>query len=329
MRELIAELGELALASRLRRFSERLMLDVSRVYHEQGLDFEPRWFLVFYELARQGPLPVTALAERVGVTHPAINQIAHELLRHGLLRASGDRTDRRRRLLDLSPAGRKLVPRIQVVWKEVRAATAELLEENAPNLLEQLGQAERGLDQQSMYQRVTGRLKRRQLAQVEIVPWRPAYRNYFRSLNLEWLERSFAVEPADRAVLDRPGAAIIRKGGRILFARTEGRIVGTCALLPIAPGRVELIKLAVDPAWQGRRVGRSLALAAIEQARSLRARELVARSSPRLEAANRLYRSLKFTYAGADLSGTYQRRTIVFKLALGPNPKEKPREPKE
>jgi DNA-binding MarR family transcriptional regulator/ribosomal protein S18 acetylase RimI-like enzyme len=329
MRELIAELGELALASRLRRLAERLMQDVSRVYHDQGLDFEPRWFLIFYELAHCGPLPITELASRVGVTHPAVNQIAHEMVRHGLLRSSGDRTDRRRRLLELSPEGRKLVPRIQVVWQEVREATAELLEEDAPNLLEQVEQAEQTLDRSSMYERITGRLKRHQLAQVEIVPFRPAYRKFFKSLNLEWLERSFAIEPADLAVLDRPEPAIIRKGGAILFARAEGKIVGTCALLPLESRRFELLKLAVDPAWRGRQIGRSLALAAIEKARSLHARELIARSSPRLEAANRLYRSLGFSYAGTDLSHTYQRRTIIFKLELGPSPKEKSHEPKE
>jgi DNA-binding MarR family transcriptional regulator/GNAT superfamily N-acetyltransferase len=329
MRELIAELGELALASRLRRLAERLMQDVSRVYHDQGLDFEPRWFLIFYELAHAGPLPVTALASRIGVTHPAVNQIAREMERHALLRSVGDRQDRRRRLLELAPAGRKLVPRIQVIWQEVREATAELLEEGAPNLLEQVGQAERTLDRSSMYERITARLKRQQLGQVEIVPWRPAYGKYFRSLNLEWLERSFAVEPADRAVLDNPEKAVVRKGGAILFARAEGRIVGTCALLPVEPGCFELLKLAVDPAWQGRQIGRRLALAAIEKARGLRARELLARSNPRLEAASRLYRSLGFTYAGADSSRTYQRRTIMFKLELGPSPKERPHEPKE
>jgi DNA-binding MarR family transcriptional regulator/N-acetylglutamate synthase-like GNAT family acetyltransferase len=326
MHELIAELGELALASRLRRLAERLMLDVSRVYHEQGLDFEPRWFLIFFELARSGPLPVTELASRVGVTHPAVNQIAHEMTRHGLLRSTSDRRDGRRRLLGLSPAGLKLLPLLQAVWQEVREATAELLDEATPGLLGQLAQVELALDRRNMYQRVSERLKRGQLAEVEIIPYRPTLRKYFQSLNLEWLRRLFTVEPADQAVLDRPGSTIIAKGGAILFARVKGKVVGTCALLPATLGQMELLKLAVDPGWQGRQVGQRLVLAAIEKARSMGARELIARSSPRLEAANRLYHSLKFSYAGADSSGTYRRRTIVFKLDLGPRPKEKPNE---
>ena len=44
--DIIAELGELAFASRLKRLSDRLMRDVSRIYQQMDVDFEARWFSV-------------------------------------------------------------------------------------------------------------------------------------------------------------------------------------------------------------------------------------------------------------------------------------------
>jgi DNA-binding MarR family transcriptional regulator/GNAT superfamily N-acetyltransferase len=316
MTELIASLGELACASRLKRLADRLMQDVSLVYRERGLAFEPRWFLLFYELGRSGPLPVTELAARIGVTHPAVNQAAAELARHGLLRAAVDRGDRRRRLLELTPQGRQLLAGLQPVWQEVRAATAELLRQDGPGLLAQVERIEASLDRRSMYQRVGDRTKAGGQAAVDIVGYRPAYQKAFKSLNLEWLQAGFTVEPADQKILDHPDREIVAKGGAVLFARSGGKIVGTCGIVPAGPKTFELVKMAVAPTHRGRRIGRQLALAAIAEARQRGGRVLVARTSPLLAAANKLYQSLGFEHAGSDRSGDYRRPTIVLKLSL-------------
>jgi hypothetical protein len=44
MTDVIQQLGALAFASRLKRLSERLQRDVSRVYREQKLEFHARCF---------------------------------------------------------------------------------------------------------------------------------------------------------------------------------------------------------------------------------------------------------------------------------------------
>jgi 2-hydroxychromene-2-carboxylate isomerase len=74
--DLIIELGELALASRLKRLSERLMRDVSRVYRELDEPFEARWFPLLRALLEESPQGVTQVARALGLTHPAVNQLA-------------------------------------------------------------------------------------------------------------------------------------------------------------------------------------------------------------------------------------------------------------
>ncbi|MCU0606807.1 MAG: GNAT family N-acetyltransferase [Candidatus Edwardsbacteria bacterium] len=161
----------------------------------------------------------------------------------------------------------------------------------------------------------TGRNGRRQAA-VEIIDFRPSLKRHFKALNLEWLRAFFSVERADLAVLDHPEREIIARGGVVLFARSGGRIVGTCAIVPRGGKAFELIKMAVAPDHRGLGIGKLLCLAALTRAGELGAAELVARTSPKLEAANRLYRSLGFVPAGDDQSGDYRRPTIVLRYPL-------------
>lgn len=320
MNDQVASPDLLDVAGRLRRLSERLQRDADGIYRDLGLPFEARWFRLFRELDRGGPLAVTDLAGRLGVTHPAVSQLAAELLARGLLRRLRDPGDGRRRLLALSPRGRRLRASLEPAWGEIGRASDGLLAEAGGSLLAGIGALERLLDRRDLRQRVRARLKQRLLDHVEIVPYRPRYRCHFKALNMEWLGKYFTAEPRDLAVLDDPGRRIIGRGGRVLFARLDGRIIGTCAIVPEGNGDFELVKMAVHPAHRGAQAGRKLALAAIAEARLLGGGRLIARTSNRLKAAVGLYRSLGFADEGADRSGQYRRPTIVLALDLKRRP---------
>lgn len=155
-------------------------------------------------------------------------------------------------------------------------------------------------------------------AEVRIEEYRGKYRRYFRDLNYEWLERYFTIEPYDRIVLADPEKEIIGRGGAVLMALVGNEVAGTCALLKHTERKFELAKMAVTERFQGRKVGRALALAAIERARALGADTLILATSPLLEAANHLYRSVGFVPAPADVFGPmpYIRHSIVMELDL-------------
>ncbi len=61
---------------------------------------------------------------------------------------------------------------------------------------------------------------------------------------------------SDETHLSDPRASIIDRGGEIRFATLNGEVVGTCAIVPVDPASVELMKLAVATGNQGRGVGR-------------------------------------------------------------------------
>ena len=158
MPDLITQLGSLALASRLRRLSDRLMRDVARVYAEQKVAFEPRWFPLLYLLKKRSPVSVTDAARALGLTHPAINQIAGAMIKAGLVSGNRDRSDERRRLLKLTPMGKDTYATLTPIWRQIEAANAELLSETGHDLLAVLASVESLLDGKDMYARITHRL---------------------------------------------------------------------------------------------------------------------------------------------------------------------------
>jgi putative acetyltransferase len=145
---------------------------------------------------------------------------------------------------------------------------------------------------------------------VRIAPFSAERAIYFRDLNLAWIERFFRIEPHDLEQLEAPETEIIAPGGQILFATVGNQVVGTVALVKDADSDgYELAKMAVDPAFQGRQLGRQLGEAALSAAREQGARRVWLESNRQLTTALNLYGSLGFQeipladtpYARADI----------------------------
>ena len=150
-----------------------------------------------------------------------------------------------------------------------------------------------------------------QLLVAEILPYAPAYAADFRDLNMAWLRRYFKVEPIDEEVLSQP-ERILAAGGAILFARVEGTVVGTVALLPSGERRYELSKMAVSPAWQGVGLGRALLSAMIRVYHALGGEQLFLESNHRLVPALQLYESVGFRHAPRPEGPSHYERADVY-----------------
>lgn len=151
---------------------------------------------------------------------------------------------------------------------------------------------------------------------LTIRPYTPADAPAFRDLNRAWIQHYFTLEAHDNEMLDDPGGYILHPGGYILMAEIDGQVVGTCALIRETPDRYELAKMAVDPAAQGRGVGRALGEAAVALARQVGARRLVLESNRRLVPALTLYRALGFAEVPMPTDTPYARADIRMEMAV-------------
>ena len=138
-RDIIEELGSLALATRLKNLSDRLAKDVAQVYKESSFEFEPRWFTLIYALKDGEELAVTELATALKQTHPAVNQVANVLVERGLVSERKDKEDQTKRLLQLTAKGLKLVEQITPLWNKIKQAKEIIISRMAePPSLQQL-----------------------------------------------------------------------------------------------------------------------------------------------------------------------------------------------
>lgn len=158
--DFMAEMAELALASRLRRLSDTYWQGVTAIYRQSGLDFDVRWATIFVLIARQGPVAVMEIAERLGITHPAVIQVINELEKHGLIVSTKSEQDGRKRLLSLSETGQAMLPQLQPLWDAFIAVNQDMLARQQHNLLVSLQEMEAQLAAKTFFDRIQEQLNR-------------------------------------------------------------------------------------------------------------------------------------------------------------------------
>lgn len=312
--DFIDDLGLLALGSRLRRLSDRIMSSGVVVYRSAKVGFEPRWFPVYRLLADHDRLTVGQCARELGLTHAAVSQTAKRLTERGLVEASVDAQDERRRLLSLSEQGRALLPELRELWADIESSLQDAVDYGGVDVLAAVQGLESALAVQSLSERVADKQRRRMLDTVEIIDFEPPLAEHFRRLNLEWLHKYFVVEAVDEELLANP-SVIVEGGGAILFARVEDEIVGTCALQRDGDS-CELAKMAVTEGWQGRRIGAKLLCAAIERARTMGVPVLHLVTNSTLVPAINLYRKHGFRVTHSGPHPKYDRGDLMMELSL-------------
>ncbi|HCO21003.1 MAG TPA: GNAT family N-acetyltransferase [Flavobacteriaceae bacterium] len=149
---------------------------------------------------------------------------------------------------------------------------------------------------------------------IEIIDFEPKYRDDFKNLNVEWLEKYFEVEPYDKEVLSNPEKYILEKGGKIFFAKLEDKIIGTVALMP-KNSSFELTKMAVTDKIQSKGIGSLLMQKCIDEARNLGLKEIFLFSNTKLDKAINLYKKVGFLEEHFD-SSDYKRANIYMTLKL-------------
>lgn len=317
--DFIKELGYLAVASRMKRLTDRFMRGGSGVYKSLDIDFEPRWFTVYYLIYTQdSPLSISEISGALKISHPAVIQTTQMLIKKGLIRSFQDSQDRRIRRLAITKKGKELVHFLIPIWNDFETATSELFEKAGVDMLDIISKLEAKLDEEDIGSRIISRIKQRQYKAIEIFDFTSKYKEYFQKLNYEWLEKYFKVEDLDKKILINPEKEIILKGGYVLFARLGKEIVGTTAVLKRDEKTYEIAKMAVTEKAQGMQVGRKMTAEAIARAREKGAKKLILKTDNRLRAAVNLYRSFGFkvTQTEPAATGKYERERFGIQMKM-------------
>jgi len=317
------QVGKMAIGTRMRLLSERLLEDAAQIYELYEIPLKPKWFPVFYILSSKGPHAITDLATEIGQTHPSVIKTVREMTKQGITQEEKDKGDGRKTIIALSSKGKEIAHQIQEQYTDVNYAVEQALLKTRHNLWEALEEFEFLLSERSFVERVKDRKKERVAADICIVSYKPSHQSMFYALNEAWITRYFKMEEADYRALRNPQGYIIDRGGYIFIALYKEEVVGTCALIKLGDSSkwdFELAKMAVAPKAQGKGIGRKLGQAIIEKAKSVGAKSLFLESNTVLTPAINLYHKLGFQrieyHDGEVEPSEYERCNIQMELIL-------------
>ncbi len=313
MTDYLKKQGSLAVASHMRRLSESISQDVAEIYKDHDLLFEPKWFPVFCLLAEQSPVTATEIADQLGVTHSAINQIAQELIDQGYIESQSDKQDKRRRLFVFSVKGKNLVSKLEPVWLKIKSAIEDLLQESGGQFLANLYLLEACHKKAPLAVRV--KEMSHHLQDLQIVRYEASYKKYFADLNTEWLKKYCAIEKLDEQIFANP-ELILTGGGEIFFALSDKQVVGTAAVLYQEPNHYEFARFAVTAKYQGLGIGKKLLNACINEVKRRGGTLLTLETVSILKAASSLYREAGFVKYKPDHLSKYKRVDTYMRLKL-------------
>ena len=152
--DFVAELGLPLTAHRLRRASELLVDAYARWLGETGPDIPGRALSTMMLLDETGPQGVTQIARRLRLTHPLMIELTRTLEAKGLLAARADPADGRRRLLELTPAGRTAAAAVRQRLSTMEAFYEALFEEIGVDLLDACERLERAARKRPLIDRL-------------------------------------------------------------------------------------------------------------------------------------------------------------------------------
>jgi ribosomal protein S18 acetylase RimI-like enzyme len=150
---------------------------------------------------------------------------------------------------------------------------------------------------------------------VEIIEYRDELKEHVKSLNEEWLNKYFSVEPSDVIQLGDPQKEIIDKGGQIYYITVNGEIAGTVSLMKVNEDTYELAKMAVNEGFQGNKLGDKLMQFCIAKAQEMKIKKLILYSNTLLAPAIHLYKKYGF-YEIPLNTGQYKRSNIKMEKII-------------
>ena len=307
----------MALGSRLRVLSDSLTENAKLVYDLYQVPLKPNWFPVFYVISKQENLSIGSIAAEIGHSHPSVIKIVRELKAAGIAVSIQDEKDARKTNVALTAHGKEIAERIEFQYTDVNLAVEEMLDSQTHDLWKALDELEFLLVEKNMFRRVLEQKKKRESKLIRIVDYAEQYKEAFKALNLEWIEKFFELEDEDLKALDNPEENILSKGGAILIALYEEEVAGVCALVKLTDKKhdYELAKMAVSQDFQGKGIGYALGRSIVKRAQELGARSIYLGSNTQLESAISLYQKLGFQKV-KGIESPYERCNIQMALSF-------------
>jgi len=255
-----SHIGELILGSRFKRISERFLVDVAKIYKSQNIPFEPSWFSIFYLLDQNKQMSIGEIALKIDISQSAVSQMINVLIKRGLVQYAPSKNDKRIRLICFTDSGKSLLKQIKPIWRSLKKSLQETLNEreNSVYLLPALDELEDALEEKSIYSRVLEDLRRRELGDVQLIPYDTSFRNHYKDLILSWFIENDSIQIPDFDFVNDPEKFARSQKGVIYFAVVKEEIIGCVVVVFLSSDFAEIVVFALEDHWRRSQIGKKI-----------------------------------------------------------------------
>lgn len=306
---------EIGIGTRCRRIFEMLSIEMDKIYQNEGVDIGMREFPILYCLYLKGPLLIADIQKLTGLSHSAVSQTIKKLSgKEYLWLRTAD--DARSKIVVFSDRGEKLIAKLTPIWAVAERAMSDVIGDCDHNMLEAMDDYEEALKQKPFTQRYNAFKKSKPEKKVEMVAYDIKYKDAWRFINQQWIEKLFVMEEEDIINLNDPEKIVLDKGGEIYFSLLNRKAVGVVALKKYSSTRYELSKMGVLPEAQGLGIGNMLVEKVIERFHARGGKELFLETNSSLKPAITLYKKYGFREVPAPENSPYTRADYFMELIV-------------
>lgn len=253
-------LGELILGTRLKRLSERWLVDVAKTYQAFDIDFEASWFPVFFILEKSEKVTLSEISSQLEISHSAVSQMATQLEKKGLVKIRKDKNDKRKRLIAFTEKGEQLARRAKLIWMSMERSVREMMLEGPHSsfLIPALDEIEEAMERDSLFNRMNHEVKQLLREKIRIEEVRKDELGQLDSTFQHWM-KSDSYFHENYGKLDWNTAVMYA-------ARVEENLVGVIAAT-FHEGSATISLLFVPPEFRKQEIGNSLLDAILDRLR--------------------------------------------------------------
>jgi DNA-binding MarR family transcriptional regulator/N-acetylglutamate synthase-like GNAT family acetyltransferase len=307
---------KLNLGNRFKKLGESINSQIGDIIAWQNVNLDSKGWIAIKAIRKLNRVNIQQLASILMVSHPAVVQLVSQLLKADYIYSEKSESDKRNTFLKLTEKGLSMYNLIEPMMTEAEVTLEQQLSATGYDIGDVILKLENEFNQKKYYSLAISSIKTRQMNQVKIVPFNKKYKNDFKRLNIEWLEKYSSFEPFDDKILSSPEKEIIKKGGEVFFALLDNEVVGTCAVIKINELTYELAKMVVMERLQGKQIGKKLCLTAIGFAVSNNAEKIGLNINSNSAAAIDFFRKLGFLVVQNNFDNKVKRDLIRMELNL-------------
>ncbi len=156
--DLVHQMGYTALATRLKRISDKMTHSTRLMYKKLNIDIEPNWYLVLILVQKKPKISVMEIAMQLGFSHQSVISITNKMIKNGYLINAKDTVDKRKTIFKMTKKASEKLPEIQKIWNYGKEVIYETLHKDI-SILTHLNILESNLEETSFGERILQKIE--------------------------------------------------------------------------------------------------------------------------------------------------------------------------